>query len=295
MEIISRERWGAVHARGFGPAPLPARELWLHHSVTSGGGVTASFATDCASLRLLEQIGQARFSGGISYTFAVTESGRVFEGHGVDRKGAHTGGRNSIARAIVLVGDYSKRAPTDPQLSAVAELVAFGDRAGWWPGRLNGGHRDAPGAQTACPGDQAYRCIRGLNIAAERLLEQAPPTPSRPSAPVPDDRSEDDLTPEQDHMLRVVFDELTKRLPNRRGPGGAEQANGGAETLLGYAANADGAGYRAAWDLEGLRQQVEAVGDMVAGLGQQAAAQRVGAAAPIDYDQLISAWLRRTT
>jgi len=45
--------------------------------------------------------------------------------------------------------------------------------------------------------------------------------------------------------LDRVHVELTKRLPNRRGPGGRTVPNGGEETALGYAANADGMGFRA--------------------------------------------------
>lgn len=51
---------------------------------------------------------------------------------------------------------------------------------------------------------------------------------------------EDDLTPDQDQMLRAVYRELTLRLPNRRGPNGQEIPGGGADTALGYSANADG-------------------------------------------------------
>lgn len=273
MEIISRARWGARHARGFAAAPLPAKEVWLHHSVTSGGGVTASFETDAQAVRLLEQIGQARFGGGISYTFAVTESGRVFEGHGIDRRGAHTGGRNSIARAIVLVGDYSRRDPTPLQLASVAELLALGRANGWWPAaRLNGGHRDAPGASTSCPGDQAWNRIPAINTAASAVRL---PT------------SEDDLTPEEHAWLQRVHHELTLFLPDRRGPQG--QSTGAKDTVLGYAALADGHGFRAGWLLAEIQGDLEELRAMVTGL-----TERVASTAPptIDYAALAAALIQ---
>jgi len=68
---------------------------------------------------------------------------------------------------------------------------------------------------------------------------------------------EDDLTPEQDHMLRVIHAEVTKRLPNRRGPQGAEIPGGGADTVLGYAANADGFGYENATTLARIDRQMD--------------------------------------
>lgn len=163
MDIILRTKWGARYARGFAAAPLPAKELWLHHSVTKSAGPNASFDADAATIRAIESIGQSRFGGGISYTFLITASGRVFEGHGVDRRGAHTGGRNTIARAICLVGDFDTNTVPPRMALAIAELVRFGASRGWWPLGINGGHRDAPGASTACPGRFAHRLIPELN------------------------------------------------------------------------------------------------------------------------------------
>jgi hypothetical protein len=175
MDIISRARWGARYSAGFGPSPLPARELWLHHSVTVAPDLTWVDADgdgveddEERAMRTLEDIGQQRFGGGVSYTFAIMPSGRIYEGHGVGRQGAHTGGRNDIARAIVLVGDYSTRPPTDAQQRATAWLVEHGRKQGWWTVYgLSGGHRQAPNqVATACPGDAALREIPTVNRLA---------------------------------------------------------------------------------------------------------------------------------
>jgi hypothetical protein len=166
MEIIGRAQWGARYAAGFGPAPLPARELWLHHTAMATPPPTQSFDQDAGDVRQVERIGQERFGGGISYTFVVLPSGRVFEGTGVDRQGAHTKGRNSISRAIVLHGNYDVAPPPPAMLAAVADLVAHGAASHWWPAQLTGGHRDAPGASTACPGRYAYAQIATINAAA---------------------------------------------------------------------------------------------------------------------------------
>lgn len=226
MRIHSRAEWDARFARGFGPAPLPARGVYLHHSASRDAGVAATLDQDAATVRRLEEIGQERFGGGISYTFAVTPSGRVYEGHGIDRRGAHTKGCNSTHRAIVLVGDYSKRAPTQAQLTAVVALLEHGREQGWWRvAALAGGHRDAPGAATSCPGDGAYGFIDDINRAAAA-------------------GEEDGMSAEDSELLREIHREVTQRLANRRGPAGRNQPGGGAETLLGYSANADGMGYR---------------------------------------------------
>lgn len=226
MDIVSRSDWGARYARGFGPAPLPAQGVWLHHSDTASAGPGAPLAADVAGVQLLERIGQERFQGGISYTFVVTAAGRVFEGHGVDRRGAHTKGRNTADRAICLLGDYMTRAPSQAQLTAVVALLEHGREQGWWrKAALAGGHRDAPGAQTSCPGDAAYSFIDDINRAAAA-------------------GKEDGMSAEDSELLQEIHHEVTQRLANRRGPGGRNQPGGGAETLLGYSANADGMGYR---------------------------------------------------
>lgn len=159
MRIVSRAEWGAQYRNGFGVAPVPFRELWLHHSVTA-----ARNGADI--IRELEQIGQNRFGGGISYTWPITPDGTVYEGHSVDRQGSHTGGRNDIARAICFVGNYESDRPTDAQLRSAASLVRYVHSRGWYGHLgLTGGHRDIKA--TACPGRYAYAAIPAINALAQ--------------------------------------------------------------------------------------------------------------------------------
>jgi len=167
MRIISRSEWGARHGDGFAPAPLPASEVWLHHSVTVAPDLVPPFDDEYAAMRTLERIGQDRFGGGISYTWAAMPSGRIYQGHSVDRRGAHTGGRNSIARAVVLVGNYENQVTTAAQREAVVDLLTHAREQGWIrQARLDGGHRDAPGAATACPGRHGMAAIGDINRRA---------------------------------------------------------------------------------------------------------------------------------
>ena len=133
-------------------------------------------------MRQLEQIGQDRFSGGISYTFAVFPSGRVHAGHSIGRVGAHTAGHNTTSAGIVLVGDYSRVGMTAPQLVALVALLAHGVASGWWLElKLSGGHRDTK--STACPGSAAYAQIGAVNTAAGKVSDPAPGGGSVPSVP----------------------------------------------------------------------------------------------------------------
>lgn len=181
--VITRAQWGAQYRAGFGSRKVGSLDKWLHHSVTASAGPSATFDQDAATIRTLERIGQSRFGGGISYTFAITEAGRVFEGTGVDRIGAHTAGRNTGSAGIVLVGNYQDREPTAAQQAALVWLLQHGKASGWWQvAGLNGGHRDVK--STACPGDAAYRLIPAINArAGGAAVPVSNPAPSRPAAP----------------------------------------------------------------------------------------------------------------
>lgn len=180
MEIRPRSDWGPRYRAGFGALSLPVRELWLHHSVT--GKPFSDLNSERAAMRTLENIGQDRFGAGVSYTLAVMPSGRIYEGTGVGRIGAHTYRRNSFSHAFVLVGDYSRVGPTAVQQHAIAECLRDGKARGWWrEARLTGGHRDV--RSTGCPGDAAYATITNINRlagAAPAPIIEAPP----PAAPI---------------------------------------------------------------------------------------------------------------
>jgi len=199
VEIIGRARWRARHRNGFEPAPVPWRETWAHHSVTlapdlewidaDGDGVEDD---EAAAMRQLEQIGQDRFGGGISYTAAIPPSGRIYEGHGVDRQGAHTAGRNNISRAIVFIGNYEVHRLTRAQIRSAARLLAHWHQQGWCPRpAFDGGHQQAPNQiATSCPGRYVLEAIPEINrlalahVRGEINLSE-----------------EDDLTPDEHSML----------------------------------------------------------------------------------------------
>lgn len=176
MQVVIRRQWGARHSDGFGPAPIPS-EWWLHHSAglmpdlewidADRDGVDDD---EQRVMRALEQTGQDRFGGGISYTWLVPPSGRAYVGHSMGRQGAHTKNRNDRSRAICLIGHYSLHRPTGAQLDAVAEIMV----AQWRVGRartpvLNGGHRDLQ--PTHCPGDHAYALIPEINRRSATLRQ----------------------------------------------------------------------------------------------------------------------------
>lgn len=175
--IIDRKDWGATKADGFYNRKVGRLDKWLHHTVTKQLSVDASQKAEEVEMRDLEATGQARFGGGISYTFVVFPSGRIYEGHSIGRVGAHTKGQNSISAGIALAGNYETHEMSQAQISSVAWLLNEGVRRGWWTQNiLDGGHRDTKA--TACPGKNAYSKIATINKTADGA-------PSKPIATKP--------------------------------------------------------------------------------------------------------------
>ena len=176
MNIVGRDEWGAdpdslPRNRDGSPRKmrLPAREVWLHHSVTT------PTTHPGADMRGIEHIGLSRF-GQFSYSYCIHPTGTILEGCG-DRVGAHTAGRNSTSFGICLIGNYEERSVKVQQIHAVrwliAHLIAIGKlKRGAYP---TGGHRDVK--STACPGAKAYRLLDAMR---EPWAGSVPDTPHAP-------------------------------------------------------------------------------------------------------------------
>lgn len=183
--IISRSQWGARHQDGYGTRPVGRLEKYLHHTVTSTLSENASLSEDVAQIRVVERIGQQRFSVGMSYTFLITPSGRIFQGVSTHRISAHSGaGRNTRGAGVCLVGNFDTNRPTDKQISAVVWLLQEGVRRKWWGDpALTSMHRSFRG--TACPGKHAAAQFEAINRRGRGESVSAAPPASAPAAPKP--------------------------------------------------------------------------------------------------------------
>lgn len=157
-EIIPRDEWSREHWRPLVDIPLPAPEIWIHHG--AGG------SPDLATLRSYDRYHTVTKGwGALGYSFAITVDG-IYEGRGWGKQGAHTKGRNRLSHGIVLVGDWTSKTVPQSMVDSLAWLVRLGQRVGAAPLTITGGHREAPGAFTACPGAGGMDAV----ARARRLL-----------------------------------------------------------------------------------------------------------------------------
>src|SRR3990167_1542256 len=131
VDIRSRASWDARRQDGDLDLAGLALEVFIHHSVTAQLSPDALVTAEEEQMRALEAVGQSRFGTGISYNVVIFPSGRAYRGVSCDRRGTHTGGRNSTVRSICFAGNYETNRPTDAQIATAAAIVAQG-RDLWW-------------------------------------------------------------------------------------------------------------------------------------------------------------------
>jgi hypothetical protein len=167
VDIIPRRDWCNIAPNGTPHRmQLPAPRVWLHHG--AGGSSTIATANSYARYHIATNGWQD-----IGYSFVIAE-GKVLEGRGAGRVGAHTHGDNSRSHVICMAGNYQNAVPADRDLDALRWLLSHGAERGWWASpKLTGGHRDAPGASTACPGSALHRLIPTINAAPEGTMTPA--------------------------------------------------------------------------------------------------------------------------
>lgn len=172
--IASRASWGARYPDGDLTLTGLAVEVFVHHSVTAQLSPDASIAAEAEQMRALESVGQSRFGTGISYNVVIFPSGRAYQGVSWNRRGTHTGGRNSTSRSICFAGNYEVTQPTAAQISTAAAIFGAGKGRWWTQGAPLAGHRDV--SQTACPGQHLYARIGDIRTGSGTT----PPSPGEP-------------------------------------------------------------------------------------------------------------------
>ncbi|XP_052249618.1 peptidoglycan-recognition protein LF-like [Dreissena polymorpha] len=97
----------------------------------------------------------------IAYSFLVDDYGTVYEGRGWDNVGSHTKGVNFVSFGAAVVGNYTKKLPTEAAISAMKKVIQCGIDLGKIANTYElKGHRDAKATKTICPGDPLYNEIK---------------------------------------------------------------------------------------------------------------------------------------
>ena len=165
MRIITRAEWGARPPKYRYNLSTPTPRLWLHHA--AGAILPGDDSVSDADLRRIRSIQNYHMDkrgwSDIAYNFLVDPDGNIFEGRGADIKGGHTYGENSVSHGICVMGNYDNQLVDSDLPDRLVEFVRFGYQQSWWPLGFTGGHKDAPEAETSCPGRYLYRLLPEIN------------------------------------------------------------------------------------------------------------------------------------
>lgn len=202
VDIAGRGSWGARYSDGDIYLSGLAHEVFIHHTVSALLPRTASAGDEREQMRALEAIGQSRFGSGISYNVIVFPSGRAYQGVSFNRRGTHTGGRNSTARSISFAGNFETAVPTDEALATAAGIYADGKGRWWFDTAPLRGHRDV--SQTACPGRNLYACLGLIRTGAIEV--------DNPIGEVPDAETPKPVTPPRLKIDGMWGSATTRRL-----------------------------------------------------------------------------------
>jgi hypothetical protein len=159
--IVTRAAWGANPLVTPASAiATPSPELWLHHTASTGLHGSSG----------MRQLQAGALAGGyvdLEYSYVVDNpTPTVFESRGPGRNTAATADHNERSHALCVMGNFETDRPSSMLLDVLAELVAWGNGAGYWPAAITGPHRDASGNATACCGRYLIEQIPEINRRA---------------------------------------------------------------------------------------------------------------------------------
>jgi len=139
-------------------SPRPWKYIVIHHSATEKGSAGA-----------FDTMHRSRGYDELGYHFVIAngngeQDGLVQVGSRWTHQkwGAHCGGTpgneyNNFGIGICLVGNFQQRLPSEKQLASLNALVRYLTATYHIPRENIITHRDAPLANTLCPGDQFHR------------------------------------------------------------------------------------------------------------------------------------------
>lgn len=169
--IISRYQWGARPAQGnvYTTSMGKRTGFVVHHSGADDDQTVKAIQNFHLDTRKWSDIG---------YNFLIDKKGRIYEGRGWDKIGAHVEGHNTANIGVCIIGNYSRSLPSDAALTSLRWLyVAANARKGATLKVY--GHTQL--GSTSCPGAKLMSVVRNKLYVSPDLPMPAP-TP-KPQAP----------------------------------------------------------------------------------------------------------------
>ncbi|MGK2933702.1 MAG: peptidoglycan recognition protein family protein [Gemmatimonadaceae bacterium] len=161
--IVTRAEWGARYGKGHATNGAKVRAI-VHHDGFDRSRPDMTFEQECALMLFYENFhangepgkpGLTATNKRIAYSWVPMQTGRIYEGCGWDRIGAHTGGLNSSAYAWFFPVNGAATAPTPDALAAFRWHLTEGVRLGKLsPQHIVSGHQDH--GKPKCPGKLVY-------------------------------------------------------------------------------------------------------------------------------------------
>lgn len=163
VAVLCRDAWGARPATG-AYEPHTVRQLTIHHSAT----VLGDNAKAPGRFRQHQRFHQDNGWPDIAYHHGVDRRGNVYELRPTDAAGDTFTEYDPAGHYLLLAeGNFDQESPTDAQLEAIAQMLAWAARAFAVDLSTLSGHRDH--AATSCPGDNLYPRLGELRQRAGQL------------------------------------------------------------------------------------------------------------------------------
>lgn len=150
--VLARSAWTSTapsYSEMYRMAPV--KYVTVHHD----GMRKFTARSSAAAAERLEQIRSLHRNKGwadIGYHYAIDPAGRIWACRPVSWQGAHVKDRNPGNVGIVVLGNFELQRPNGAQLAALKVHLAQVQRVFSIRDGRTFGHKDWPGAATACPG-----------------------------------------------------------------------------------------------------------------------------------------------
>ncbi|KAL4706907.1 hypothetical protein ACJJTC_012366 [Scirpophaga incertulas] len=157
MEIVPVQEWSGEESLRKDILANPVNIAVIQHTVTP------ECDSDVECLDYLRRMRKNAIVGGftdIPYSFMIGGNGKVYEGAGWQRIGAHTFGYNAKSIGIGFIGDFRDKLPTSKALQAAKDLLVYGvENKHLAEDYKLLGHRQL--TNTISPGEELYTEIQG--------------------------------------------------------------------------------------------------------------------------------------